>query len=231
MSRRSWTAPRSELPAAPPTCGGTPAAWKQNRVPVIGRPVGARAVLALREHSGQLLGVMETVWPEPIAAFTTEIRQRLSSLAAGCARVVGARLAHGDLAAVPPKPAVYALLDSLADSVLVTRAIRNDAAQLTDFTIEHVSPGFRDLAGRTGLDLTGLTLLEAYPAGVSGQGLFARASQVLADGVAQHVPGPLSVSLASGLPVADTGTDAGQGPARGPSRGQVLRRRDLHLAS
>ena len=183
-----------------------------DRVPVIGRPGGARAVLALREHRGQLLGVMETTWPEPIAAFTTEIRQRLSSLAAGCARVVGARLAHGDLAAVPPKPAVYALLDGLADSVLVTRAIRNDAGQVTDFTIEHVSPGFRDLAGRTELDLTGLTLLEAYPAGVSGQGLFARARQVLADGAARHVPGPLSVSLASGLPVADTGTDAGQAP-------------------
>ena len=200
------------MPAAPPTCGGPPAFLEADRVPVIGRPGGARAVLALRERSGQLLGVMEAIWPEPIAAFTTEIRQRLSSLAAGCARVVGARLAHGDLAAAQPKPAVYALLDSLADSVLVTRAIRNDAAQVTDFSIEHVSPGFRDPAGRTGPDLAGLTLLEAYPSGVSGQGLFARARQVLADGVAQHVPGPLNVSLASGLPVADAEADAGQAP-------------------
>ncbi|MGH3070563.1 MAG: PP2C family protein-serine/threonine phosphatase, partial [Streptosporangiaceae bacterium] len=179
-------------------------------VPVTGRPGGARAVLALRERTGELLGVMEAVWPEPIAAFTSEIRQLLSSLAAGCARVVGARLAHGDLAAAQPKPAVYALLDSLADSVLVTRAIRNDTGQVTDFSIEHVSPGFRDPAGRTGPDLAGLTLLEAHPAGVSGQGLFARARQVLADGVAQHAPGPLSVSLASGLPVADAEADTGQ---------------------
>ena len=187
-------------------------------------------VLALRERSGELLGVMEASWPEPFAAFTTEIRQRLAALAAGCARVVGARLAHGDLAAAQPKPAVYTLLDGLADSVLVVRAIRDDAGQVTDFSIEHVSPGFRDPAGRTGSDLTGLTLLEAYPASVSGQGLFARARQVLADGVAQHVPGPLSASLASGL-AGPTPARAGRGGAGGPARGPVLRRRDLHLAS
>ena len=35
---------------------------------------------------------------------------------------------------------------------------------------------------------------------MASSGLFARARQVLADGVAQHVPGPLRESLASGLP-------------------------------
>ncbi len=174
--------------------------------PVTGTPGGARAVLALRERNGELLGAMEVSWPEPVAAVTAEIRQRLSSLAAGCARAVSTRLAHGDLAAGQPKPAVYTLLDGLADSVLVAQAIRDDAGEVTDFSIEHVSPGFRDPAGRT--DLTRLTLLEAYPAGVSDQGLFARARQVLADGVAQHVPGPLSASLASGLP--SGGAGAGQ---------------------
>ena len=163
--------------------------------PVTGTPAGARAVLALRERNGQLLGVMEASWPEPAAAFTTEIRQRLSSLAAGCARVVSTRLAHGDLAAAQPKPAVYTMLDDLADSVLVAQAIRDDAGRVTDFSIEHVSPGFRDPVSRARSDLTGLTLLAAYPASVSGQGLFARARQVLTDGVAQHVPGPLSAGV------------------------------------
>jgi serine phosphatase RsbU (regulator of sigma subunit) len=185
--------------------GGRP---ETDSAPVTGTPGGARVVLALRERNGELIGVMEASWPEPVAAFTTEIRQRLSSLAAGCARVVRARLAHGDLAAAQPKSAVYTLLDGLADSVFVVQAIRDDAGQVTDFSIEHVSPGFRDPAGRT--DLTKLTLLEAYPASVSGQGLFARARQVLADGVSQHVPGPLSASLASGLPVNDSGVGAGQ---------------------
>jgi hypothetical protein len=92
------------------------------------------------------------------------------------------------------------LLDSLADSVLVVQAIRDDSGRVTDFGIEHVSPGFRDLAGRTGPDLARLTLLEAYPASLSGPGLFARAMRVLTDGMPQHVPGPLSEALTDGMP-------------------------------
>jgi Stage II sporulation protein E (SpoIIE)/ANTAR domain len=159
-------------------------------VPAIGRPDGARAVLALRERNGELLGVMEALWPGPLALFDTETRQQLSALAAGCARVIGARLAHGSLAAAQPKEAIFTLLDSLADSVLAVRATRDDRGQLTDFSIEHVSPGFRDPVGRTAADLTRLTLLEAYPASVVGQGLFAVARQVLADGGIEHLPGP-----------------------------------------
>jgi hypothetical protein len=172
--------------------------------PVTGAPGEARAVLALRRRNGELLGVMEISWPGPLAEFTAEVRQRLSSLAVGCAQVVGARLAHGDLAAAQPKAAVFTLLDGLADSVLVAQAVRDDAGRLADFSIEHVSPGFRDPAGRTGIDLTRLTLLEAYPASITGSGLFARAALVLADGVPQHVPGPLRESLASGLPAGET---------------------------
>jgi len=170
--------------------------------PVAGAPDGARAVLALRERSGELLGVMEVSWPGSMA-FTAEVRQHLSALAAGCARVIAARLAHGDLAAGHPKEAVYTLLDDLAESVLVVRAIRDADGELTDFGIEHVSPAFRDPAGRADIDLTRLTLLEAYPASVAGSGLFARARQVLADGATQYVPGPLRESLASGLPVTE----------------------------
>ncbi|HEY6297860.1 MAG TPA: SpoIIE family protein phosphatase [Streptosporangiaceae bacterium] len=158
--------------------------------PVTGQAGGARGVLALRERSGELLGVMEVAWREPLTAFGTEIREHLSALAAGSARVIGARLAHGNLAAAYPKPAVFALLDGLVDAVLAIRAIRDDGGRVTDFSIEHVSPGFRDPAGRTGTELTALTLLEAYPASVVGQGLFTWATQVLADGAARHVPGP-----------------------------------------
>jgi hypothetical protein len=177
---------------------GQPAA---DHAAVIGTPAGARVVLALRQRNGELLGVMEASWPGPLAAFTTEIRQHLPSLSAGCARVVAARLAHGDLAAAQPKAAVFALLDDLADSVLVVQAIRDDAGQVTDFSIEHVSPGFCDPSGRAAADLAGLTLLEAYPASVAGSSLFARAMRVLAGGAPVHVPGPLSESLGSGLGV------------------------------
>ncbi|MGD0067919.1 MAG: SpoIIE family protein phosphatase [Streptosporangiaceae bacterium] len=170
-----------------------------DRAPVTSTPAAARAILGLRQRNGELLGVLELSWPAPLAAFTTEVRQHLLALSAGCARVVGARVAHGDLAAAQPKAAVFTLLDELADSVLVVRASRDNAGQVTDFSIEHVSPGFADPAGRAGADLTRLTLLEAYPVSIVGSGLFARAMQVLHDGTPQHVPGPLRESLAAGL--------------------------------
>ncbi len=203
-SRWRHIPPQLDCPAQRVARGGADLWWPagrpdSDRAPVLGAPGGARVVLALRERSGELLGVMEVSWPAPLA-FVAQIRQHLAALAAGCARVIGARLAHGDLAAAQPRPAVYDLLDDLAESVLVVRAVRDAQGRLTDFSIEHVSPSFVDPAGRADLDLTRLTLLEAYPSGVAGSGLFARARQVLADGVAQYVPGPLRESLASGLP-------------------------------
>jgi serine phosphatase RsbU (regulator of sigma subunit)/PAS domain-containing protein len=208
VSRWRHIPPQLDCPAQRVAHGTADLWWnagrhETDRAPVIGVPDGARVVLALRERSGDLLGVIEASWPGPRPAFTAEVRQHLSALAAGCARVIAARLAHGDLAAAQPKNAIYTLLDDLVESVLVVRAIRDERGQLSDFSIEHVSPAFRDPAGRTEIDLTKATLLEAYPASVAGSGLFARARQVLTDGVAQHVPGPLRASLASGLPVSE----------------------------
>jgi serine phosphatase RsbU (regulator of sigma subunit)/PAS domain-containing protein len=196
--------PQLDCPAQRIAHGAADLWWSEGRpdcdpAPVAGVPDGARAVLALRERSGELLGVMEVSWPGSMA-FTAKVRQHLSSLAAGCARVIVARQAHGDIAAAHPKEAVYTLLDDLAESVLVVRATRDADGELADFSIEHVSPDFHDPAGRADTDLTRLTLLEAYPASVTGSGLFARARQVLANGVSQFVPGPLGESLASGLP-------------------------------
>jgi serine phosphatase RsbU (regulator of sigma subunit)/PAS domain-containing protein len=218
-SRWRRVPPQLDCPAQRVAQGAADLWWPAGRpegagIPVAGRAGGARAVLALRDRHGGLLGVMEASWPGPLPppGFDAGLRQRLSALAAGCARVLGAWLAHGDLAAAQPKPAVYALLDGLADSVLAVQAIRDDAGNVTDFSIEHVSPAFRDPAGRTAADLAGLTLLEAYPAGGPGQGLFGRAVQVLADGTPQHVPGPLSAPLV-GLPPAEAAEpDAEQVP-------------------
>ncbi len=164
--------PQLDCPAQRVAHGAADLWWSEGRpesgpAPVAGNPDGAGAVLSLRERSGELLGVMEVSWPGSMA-FTAGIRQHLSSLAAGCARVIAARLAHGDLAAAHPKEAVYTLLDDLAESVLVLRAIRDAEGELTDFSIDHVSPAFRDPAGRADIDLARLTLLEAYPASVAG---------------------------------------------------------------
>ena len=202
-ARRWWhIPPQLDCPAQRVARGAADIWWPAgppggDSAPVTGQGGGARAVLALRERNGELLGVMEVGWRAPLPAFGPEIRGQLSALAAGSARVIGARLAHGNLAAAHPKPAVYALLDGLTEAVLAVRAIRDEGGRVTDFSIEHVSPGFRDPAGRTGTELTGLTLLEAYPASVAGQGLFTRAAQVLADGAAQYVSGPVGESLAA----------------------------------
>jgi hypothetical protein len=209
--------PQLDCPAQRVARGAADMWWPAGRppddaAPVPGRADGARAVLALRKRGGQLVGVMEVSWPEPLTDFSTEVRQQLPALAAGCALVIAARLEHGSLAAAQPKAALYTLLDGLADSVLVVQAIRDDSGRVTDFGIEHVSPGFRDLAGRTGPNLARLTLLEAYPASVSGPGLFARAMRVLTDGVPQHVPGPLSEALTSAFPVGQL--PPGQTPAQ-----------------
>ena len=208
-SRWRHVPPQLDGPAQRVARGAADLWWPAGRpeddaAAVIGRADGARAVLGLRERNGELLGVLEAGWPGPLPGFGAQTRQQLSALAAGCGRIVAARLAHGSLAAAQPKAAVYTLLDDLADSVLVVQAIRDDGGQVTDFTIEHISPGFRDPAGRARPDLTKLTLLEAYPSSASGPGLFARALQVLTDGVARHVPGPFSDSPASGLPAEGT---------------------------
>jgi serine phosphatase RsbU (regulator of sigma subunit) len=210
---RRWqrVPPQLDFPAQRVASGGPDLWWPSGRpesdsAPVIGAADVARAVLALRERNGELLGVMSVIWPGPLAEFSTEARQRLSAVAAGCARVLSSRLARGDLAA-QPKAVLYSLLDELAEAVLVLRAIPDDRGHIADFSIEHVSPGYHDPAGRPVQDLTRLTLLEAYPASVSVEGLFARAVQAFTQGTSQYVPGPLGVSPGSGLPVSQVHPD------------------------
>ena len=193
-SRWRHVPPQLDFPAQRVARGGPDLWWHAGRpetdgAPVVGSPGVARAEIALRQRNGELLGVMSVAWPGPLLEFSTEIRQRLSALAAGCARVLGARLAQGQLAASQPKAALYTLLDELVDSALVLRPIPGADGHIADFCIEHVGPGYRDAAGRTGADLTGLTLLEVYPASVSGEGLFVRAVQVLTEGASQHGAG------------------------------------------
>jgi serine phosphatase RsbU (regulator of sigma subunit) len=89
------------------------------------------------------------------------------------------------------------LLGQLADSVLVVEPVRDADGGLADFLIAHVSPGYVDPAGRPAVDIAGRTLLDAYPDSASSNGLFARASRVLADGRPQFAPGPVG-SLTGG---------------------------------
>ena len=98
--------PQLDCPAQRVARGGADLWWPAGRpqgdgAPVTGPRAGARAVLALRERNGELLGVMRLAGRGRSRNSGPEVRQHLSALAAGCARVLGARLAQ---AATWPPP-------------------------------------------------------------------------------------------------------------------------------
>jgi serine phosphatase RsbU (regulator of sigma subunit)/PAS domain-containing protein len=104
-------------------------------------------------------------------------------------RAVGSGPSHADQSV---DPAVFGLLDQVAESVLVVRPVTTGGTP-ADFEIVHLSPGYVDPAGRPVARLAGLTLLQAYPDSKSDDGLFTRAARVLADGVPQRVTGPVAM--------------------------------------
>ena len=169
----------------------------------------ARAVLALRDRAGILLGVAEAWWRGPRREFDDDTRGLLAATVAGFADVLGVRLAYGHIGAGTPSPAVFAALDQIADSVLLARPLRGPGGEITDFAITYLSPGYADPLGRPAAEVAALTLLEAYPASASGDGLYARAERVLASGHPEHVAGPVSAPLSGAAEVAGDGGDRG----------------------
>ncbi len=169
----------------------------------------ARAVLPLRDRAGTLLGVAEAWWRASRRKFDADTRGLLAAVVAGFADVLGARLAYGPIGSATPSPAVFAVLDQIADSALLARPLRGPGGEITDFAIVYLSPGYEDPLGRPAAELASLTLLEAYPASTSGDGLYARAARVLATGHAEHVAGTVSAPLAWDVDAAaNAGRDA-----------------------
>jgi serine phosphatase RsbU (regulator of sigma subunit) len=159
-----------------------------------GRDAG-RAVLALRDRTGTTLGVVQVWWPGSRAEVSTDTRARLSAVVAGFAEVLGLRLAHGPVGSTAPSPALFTALDQVTGSALLVRPLRDAAGNVADFAAVHVSSGYIDPAGRSARELSGQTLLQAYPASMSGDGLFARADRILASGHPEHVPGTVAAPL------------------------------------
>ncbi|HEX8007511.1 MAG TPA: ANTAR domain-containing protein, partial [Trebonia sp.] len=172
-------------PAGPPNADPVPVAAPWGRY-------AARTVLALRDRTGSLLGVMEVWWPGPMDGFGQRIRTHLTAAADGFAEVLTLRLSHGDLWPSAAESAMFGILGEIAGSVLVARPLHDAAGRCADFAIQHVSPGYVDPDGRPAAEIAGLTLLEAYPASGSGDGIVARALRISATGRAEHVLGPVS---------------------------------------
>jgi serine phosphatase RsbU (regulator of sigma subunit) len=165
----------------------------------------AGAALPLWDRAGTPLGVVQVWWPGPRAEFSADTRARLSAVVAGFADVLGLRLADPLVGSAAPSPTVFAALDEVAGSVLLVRPLRDAAGNAADFTIMHVSVGYVDPAGRPARELAGLTLLEAYPASMSGDGLFARANRILATGHSEHVPGTVTAPLTGARELVEIG--------------------------
>src|SRR3984957_12341394 len=169
----------------------------------------ARAVLALRDRAGILLGVAEAWWRGPRREFESDTRDLLAAMVAGFADVLGVRLAYGRIGAATPSPAVFAALDQIADSVLLARPLRGPGGEITDFAVMYLSPGYADPLGRPAAPMAALTLLEAYPASAAGDGLYARAERVLASGHPEHVTGPVRAPLTGAADAAGNGVECG----------------------
>ncbi|HTV99948.1 MAG TPA: SpoIIE family protein phosphatase [Streptosporangiaceae bacterium] len=162
--------------------------------PLMGRwPGGARAGLPLRD-TGATIGCIMICWPEPAEEFAPALRRQLAALADLAANALGARLADGDQAARHRASWVFGLLDGLLDGFMFGRAVTGDDGELTDFRIDHVSPGFRDPVGRGAGELAGRQLLEMYPAAALTGGLFDRCVTVLATGEAERVAGEVAAA-------------------------------------
>jgi serine phosphatase RsbU (regulator of sigma subunit) len=165
--------------------------------PLMGRwPGGARAGLPLRD-SGAMLGAMVICWPDPLADFPAPLRRQLTALADLAAHELAARLpADGQASPASQAPRhraswVFGLMDGLVEGFLFAYADTGDASEVTDFRIDHVSPGFRDPAGRGRAELTGRGLLELYPDAALAGGLFDSCLTALETGEPQYVPGEM----------------------------------------
>jgi Stage II sporulation protein E (SpoIIE) len=169
-------------PAGPPPGDQVPVAAPWGRG-------AARVVLGLRDRTGIMLGVAEAWWPSPLAAFDTGTRSAVSAALAGFTEVLALSLAYGPVGSTALSPAILRALDQVTESVLVVRPLWGGDGTVTDFGIVHMSPGYVDPAGRPAAELAGLSLLEAYPASGSGDGLFALAERILASGRPENLAG------------------------------------------
>ncbi len=173
-----------------------------DRTPLIGSwDCGARAVVPLLTGGGRAIGSLEVCWPTVLGEFPAALRRQVSALAGLTVQALGLRQDDGQ--ALPHRTSwVLGLLDGLHESVLFAHALREQAGEPADFRIVHVSPGFRDPAGRSATDLVGQSLIEAYPDAAMPGGLYRRALEVLATGAPQHVSGEVIGAVTSSGQVA-----------------------------
>ena len=155
--------------------------------PTVGAWTGARAALPLLT-AGTFAGVAEICWPRPVQTDETRLLRDLAPLADVCRQALPLRGEQDAAAAAPVRGRhddawLLALLDGIAGSVLLARAVRDSQGEIVDFTITHVNRDFVDPIGLTADDVRGARLLDLYPLMGADDGLFGRALDVLRTGV------------------------------------------------
>ena len=93
----------------------------------------ARALFALRDRSGILLGVAEAWWPTGRGVFDVGTRASVSAVLAGFTEVLGLRLSYAPVGSTALSPGIWASLDQLRESVLVVRPLWDADGAVTDF--------------------------------------------------------------------------------------------------
>jgi PAS domain-containing protein len=186
--------PVMDCPAQRVAQGGTELLWPAGRSPLDPVPVpgpwpgGARAVLPMGGGPGAPPGVLEACWPARLPEFDRPLRRQLTALADLCGQALGTAAGAADPVGARQAAWIHGLLDSVLESALVARPLRDEAGTVIDFQVGHVSRDFRDPAGRDRCDLAGRPLLEIFPAAVLAGGLFDHAVQVLSTGEPRHLP-------------------------------------------
>jgi serine phosphatase RsbU (regulator of sigma subunit) len=153
-------------------------------------PDGARAVLPLR-HRRASVGVLEVYWPGPVD-FAPGLRTQLNGLADLCAATLAPAIDRVDGDDPHGLPGwLVGLLDSLSDTALLARPVRDGDGAVVDFVVDHVSTSDSTLFGPTDDLVAGSTLLRRYPMMSARGGLFDRICDVLATGVPHRADGLL----------------------------------------
>lgn len=146
-----------------------------------GDTAGARALVPAR-RTGRAVGVLEVCWPEPGEPLPPAVHRELTALAELCAHTLEG-IGSADAAGAVPVPAdgaapLAGLAEGLLDCALVLRPLLDDQGRVRDFRIMYTNENCADFAGRPRADITGRSLLEAYPLAAAEGGLYERALRV-----------------------------------------------------
>ncbi|MFH8240846.1 SpoIIE family protein phosphatase [Streptomyces sp. NPDC018321] len=157
-------------------------------LPSVGRhqyPDGGRVAVPAGT-GGRIHGVLEIVWPAPLAPQPPQVVRQVEALAELCAHTLESYVpAHGagqEPRLMPDAVELMDLADGLYDPALVLVPHLDADGHLADFRIQHVNESFLDPAGRPRAVVGGALLLEAYPMAAGDSELFQNVERVYATG-------------------------------------------------